>query len=142
MIRADGRGDAGPSDAPHGAAFAMTEQGDQSAGAPGKDDAMGEQPAEQPDRQAMPVDAEQPPRLAFPVVGVGASAGGLEAFMAFLAVMRPDSGMAFVLVQHLPPERESLLADVLSNKTQMAVLQVEEGMRLEPDHVYVIRPGH
>jgi two-component system CheB/CheR fusion protein len=101
-----------------------------------------QQPLEQPDRQAQPVDAEQPPYLAFPVVGVGASAGGLEAFTEFLSAMRPDSGMAFVLIQHLPPDRDSMMAEILSRRTAMTVRQVEDGMPVEPNHVYVIRPGH
>ncbi len=98
--------------------------------------------AGQPDRLAQPVDAEQPPRLPFPVVGVGASAGGLEAFGEFLDAMRPDAGMAFVFVLHLPPDVESHLADILGRRTAMPVRQVEDGMPVEPDHVYVIRPGH
>ena len=100
------------------------------------------QPTQQPDRMAQPVDVEQPPRLPFVVVGMGASAGGLEAFMEFFSAMRPDSGMAFVLIQHLPPKRESMVADIVGKKTRMAVHQVENGMRVEPDHVYVIRPGN
>src|SRR3712207_8165037 len=60
----------------------------------------------------------------------------------FITAMRPDSGMAFVFIQHLPPERESLIADILSKKTRMLVQQVEEGMQIKPDCVYVIRPGH
>lgn len=95
-----------------------------------------------PDRQAQPVDAEQPPRLPFPVVGIGASAGGLEAVSEFLEAMRPDAGLAFILVQHLPPDRESLMAEILGRRTRMPVRQVEDGMAVEPDHVYVIRPGH
>ena len=109
---------------------------------PTPDDAVPQQPTEQPDREAQPVDDEQPPRLPFPVVGVGASAGGLEAFTEFLTAMRPDSGMAFVLIQHLPPDRESLMAEILGRKTAMPVRQVEDRMPVEPDHVYVIRPGH
>ena len=105
-------------------------------------DPMGPEPETQPDRQAMPVDAEQPPRLPFPVVGIGASAGGLEAFTEFIREMRPDSGMAFVFIQHLPPERESMVAEILSKKTHMLVQQVEDGMEVKPDHLYVIRPGH
>lgn len=101
-----------------------------------------EQPKAEPDREAMPVDVEQPPRLPFPVVGVGASAGGLEAFSEFISAMRPDSGMAFVLILHLPPDRPSLLAEVLAHRTSMPVRQVEDGLTVEPDHVYVIRPGH
>src|SRR3712207_9407351 len=84
-------------------------------------DPKGPQPEEQTDRQAQPVDAEQPPKLPFPVVGIGASAGGLEAMTEFITAMRPDSGMAFVFIQHLPPERVSLIADILSQKTRMAV---------------------
>jgi two-component system CheB/CheR fusion protein len=100
------------------------------------------QPTQQPDRMAQPVDVEQPPRLPFIVVGMGASAGGLEAFIEFFSTMRADSGMAFVLIQHLPPQRESMVSDILSKRTRMPVHQVEDGMRVEPDHVYVIRPGH
>jgi PAS domain S-box-containing protein len=109
---------------------------------PGKNDPMGPEPTEQTDRQAMAVDLEQPPKLAFPVVGIGASAGGVEAVTEFVSAMRPDSGMAFVFIQHLPPDGESMMADILSKKTRMTVLQVEEGMGLKPDHVYCIRPGH
>ncbi|QEH38719.1 Chemotaxis protein methyltransferase Cher2 [Aquisphaera giovannonii] len=98
------------------------------------------QPEEQ-DRLAQPVDAEQPPRLSFPVVGIGASAGGLEAVNEFLDAMKPDSGIAFVLVQHLPPDRASMMAEVLGRHTTMPVLQVEDGMEVAPNHVYVIRPG-
>src|SRR3954467_10274111 len=74
------------------------------------------QSPEQPDRAAQPVDAEQPPRLPFLVVGIGGSARGLEAFTEFFRAMRPDSGMAFVVVQHLPPERESMLVEILSKR--------------------------
>ncbi|MHC5541472.1 chemotaxis protein CheB, partial [Singulisphaera rosea] len=99
--------------------------------------------AEQPpDRQVQPVDAEQPPRLPFLVVGIGASAGGVEAVSEFLDAMRPDSGMAFVLVQHLPPDHESFMVEILHRRTAMAVLQIEDGMAIEPDCFYVIRPGH
>ena len=111
------------------------------AEAPEATPASGPQPTEQHDRQAQPVDHEEPPKLAFPVVGIGASAGGLEAAMEFLSAMRAESGIAFVLVQHLPPDRESMMVEILSAKTAMAVLHVEEGMAVEPDHLYVIRPG-
>jgi two-component system CheB/CheR fusion protein len=102
----------------------------------------GRQPDAEPDRLAQPVDAEQAPRLPFLVVGVGASAGGMEAFGEFLDAMRPDAGMAFVFVLHLPPTGESLLAEILAHRTGMPVRQAEDGMPVEPDHVYVIRPGH
>ena len=99
-------------------------------------------PDEGADRLAQPVDDEQPPRLPFLVVGIGASAGGLEAVAEFLDAMRPDSGMAFVLVQHLAPDRESHLVEILARRTAMPVLQIEDGQAVEPDRVYVIRPGH
>lgn len=99
-------------------------------------------PSTERDRQAMPVDAEELPRLAFPVVGIGASAGGLESFTDFFKVMPPDSGMAFVLIQHLPPDRESMIAEILSRHTTMKVQQVRDKMEVLADHVYVIRPGH
>src|SRR3954465_15314935 len=98
-------------------------------------------PPEQPDRLAEPVSVEQPPRLPFVVVGIGASAGGLESFIEFFKVMPHDSGMAFVLIQHLPPDRESLVADILSKHTRMPVLQIEDGMEVRANTVYVIRPG-
>jgi two-component system, chemotaxis family, CheB/CheR fusion protein len=98
-------------------------------------------PAQQPDRLAEPVSHEQPPRLPFPVVGVGASAGGLEAFSEFLKATPANIGMAFVLIQHLPPERESMIAAILSKLTPLPVHQVEDEMAVEVNHVYVIRPG-
>lgn len=94
------------------------------------------------DRKAQPVDGEAPPRLPFPVVGIGASAGGLEALGEFLQTVRPDSGMAYVTIQHLPPDRESMMAEILSKKTAMPVIEVKDGAAVEPNHVYVIRPGH
>ena len=96
----------------------------------------------QPDHLAQRVDAEQPPHLPFPVIGIGASAGGLEAVSEFLDAMRPDSGMAFVVVQHLAPDRESQVAEILARHTAMPVSEVEDGMAVQQDHVYVIRPGH
>ena len=79
-------------------------------------------------------------RLSFPVVGVGASAGGLEAFTRLLRALPIDSGMAFVLVQHLAPAHDSALAGILSRATTMPVTEVMEERRVEPNHVYVIPP--
>jgi two-component system CheB/CheR fusion protein len=93
------------------------------------------------DRLAHAVSTEQRPRLDFPVVGIGASAGGLEAFIEFFEAMPADAGIAFILVQHLSPDRESMVADILGKHTEMPVVQVEEHMAVKPDHVYVIRPG-
>ncbi len=76
----------------------------------------------------------------FPVVGVGASAGGLEAFTWLLKALPDNPGMAFVLVPHLDPKHESAMTELLGRATGMPVLQVSDGMRLKPDHVYVIPP--
>jgi len=81
------------------------------------------------------------PRCGFPVVGIGASAGGLEAFIAFLGALQPDPGMAFVFIAHLDPSGESSLVRILSRSTSMPVLEAVEGTRLERDHVYVIPPN-
>jgi two-component system CheB/CheR fusion protein len=78
---------------------------------------------------------------AFPIVGIGMSAGGLEVATEFLNAMPPDSGMGFVIVQHLEPTRKSLLAELLDKQTRMPVREIEDGMRVEPDHVYVIVPA-
>jgi two-component system CheB/CheR fusion protein len=75
------------------------------------------------------------------VVGIGASAGGLEACRRLLAALPAGNGMGFVLVQHLDPTHESLMVDLLAAGTPMVVQQATEGMLIEPDHVYVIPPG-
>ena len=77
----------------------------------------------------------------FPIVGVGASAGGLEAFTSLLSHLDAQSGMALVLIQHLDPTHTSYLREALANATEMPVLHAEDGMRVEPDHVYVIPPN-
>src|SRR5579864_4549134 len=78
---------------------------------------------------------------AHPVVGIGASAGGLEAFRLLLKSLPDDTGLAFVLVQHLDPGHESMLTSLLSKATEMPVTEVKEGMRAEPNHVYIIPPN-
>ena len=85
--------------------------------------------------------SEQEPAAIRLVVGLGASAGGLDAFKSFFAAMRPHSGMAFVLVQHLDPHHKSLLVELLSNHTEMPVVQAEDGMAVAADHVFVIPPN-
>lgn len=77
-----------------------------------------------------------------PVIGLGASAGGLEAFQAFLKALPADLGYAYVLVQHLDPNHESMLAELLSRRTSMPVRQVTDGMVIEPNSVYLIPPNH
>jgi two-component system, chemotaxis family, CheB/CheR fusion protein len=76
-----------------------------------------------------------------PVVGLGASAGGLEAFQNFLAAAAPDAGLAYVLVQHLDPNHESMLAELLGRRTPMPVQQISDGVSIEPNRVYLIPPN-
>jgi two-component system CheB/CheR fusion protein len=79
--------------------------------------------------------------MEFCVVGVGASAGGLDACRRFLAGLPPTPGMAFILIQHLDPTHESMMAELLSGATTMPVVQAEDGMAVRADHVYLIPPG-
>lgn len=89
-----------------------------------------------------PKNALPPPH--FPIVGIGASAGGLAAFEAFFSGMPADSdpGMAFVLVQHLSPEHKSLLVELIQRYTRMPVFQVEDGMVVHINCVYIIPPNY
>ena len=77
----------------------------------------------------------------FPIVGLGASAGGLEAFETFLRCMPADSGMGFVLVQHLDPSHASVLTEILQRCTAMPVVEAEHQMPVEPNRVHVIPPN-
>ena len=77
----------------------------------------------------------------FPVVVVGASAGGLAAFTAFLKALPTDCGLAYVFIQHLIPNRESALTLLLSRATAMLVTEAEDNELVQPDHVYVIPPN-
>ena len=77
----------------------------------------------------------------FPVVGIGASAGGLDACTKLVSALPPASGMALILVQHLDPTHESLMVNLLAEHTAMTVCQAVEGMPVEPNHLYVIPPG-
>jgi two-component system CheB/CheR fusion protein len=79
--------------------------------------------------------------LDFPVVGVGASAGGLEALKELLRAMPPDSGLAMVVVQHLDPTHESQMANLLAAHTPLQVRPAEEGLPVAPDTVYTNVPG-
>ncbi len=75
------------------------------------------------------------------VVGIGASAGGLDAFEHFFTHMAPDTGLAFVLIQHLDPTHKSILTDLVARYTAMPVAEVKDGMVVEPNSVYVIPPN-
>ncbi|WP_201980697.1 CheR family methyltransferase [Hymenobacter rubidus] len=77
----------------------------------------------------------------FPLVGLGGSAGSLVAFERFFQAMPADSGAAFVVVTHLSPDQDSELAQVLQHFTQMPVLEASDGLRVRPNHVYVIPPN-
>jgi two-component system, chemotaxis family, CheB/CheR fusion protein len=77
----------------------------------------------------------------FPIVGMGASAGGIEAFTELLSHLPTDTGMGFVVIQHLSPTQKSLLSEILSRSTEMPVVEVQDGMVVEPNHVYVIPPN-
>ncbi|MEH2072744.1 MAG: CheR family methyltransferase [Nostoc sp.] len=85
-------------------------------------------------------DPGQPDAL-FPVVGIAASAGGLEAFTELISHLPTDTGMAFVLIQHLSPDYESLLSEILGRVTEMAVCQAQDQMTVEPNKIYVIPPN-
>jgi two-component system CheB/CheR fusion protein len=85
--------------------------------------------------------AGEPVDSPFPVVGVAASAGGLEAFTQLLSHLPTDTGMAFVLIQHLAPDHESLLSEILARVTQLPVCEVQNNTTVEPNHVYVIPPN-
>lgn len=89
---------------------------------------------------AAPAAAERGP---FPIVGLGASAGGLGAFEAFFSGMPGDvaPGMAFVLVQHLDPDHKSILTELIRRYTKMQVFEVEDGMTVQPDCAYIIPPN-
>jgi two-component system CheB/CheR fusion protein len=86
-------------------------------------------------------DENIPQAAAFPIVGIGASAGGLEAFTGLLQHLPIDTGMAFVFIQHLAPQHASMLPSLLSRTTDMPVMEVQHGMPVEPNHVYVIPPN-
>ncbi len=100
---------------------------------------------------APPVDAESAaetdiglhPKAGFPIVGIGASAGGLAAFEAFFSGMpaETDPGMAFVLVQHLAPDHKSILSELVKRYTRMEVFEVEDGLAVRPNCAYIIPPA-
>ena len=93
---------------------------------------------------AAALDTESAPRSAsapVSIVGIGASAGGLEAVNTLLRALPKDTGMAFVLIQHLDPTHASMLTEILSRATAMPVLEGREGIAVEANHVYVIPPA-
>jgi chemotaxis methyl-accepting protein methylase/signal transduction histidine kinase/chemotaxis response regulator CheB len=93
------------------------------------------------DGEASSSNSTPSPDRSFPIVGVGASAGGLEAFTQLLEDLPRDTGMAFVLIQHLDPTHASFLSEALTKATRMPVTQAEDGQHVAPNHVYVIPPN-
>ncbi len=81
------------------------------------------------------------PEIRFPIIGIGASAGGLEAYEQFFRNVPVDSGLAFVLVQHLDPSHESLLTEILQRCTSLPVVEARDHVIVESNHVYVIPPN-
>ena len=77
----------------------------------------------------------------FPIVAIGASAGGLDACRKLLDALPADNGMAFIIVQHLDPSHDSMMVDLLAGHTSMPVLLATDGMKIERERVYVIPPG-
>lgn len=82
-----------------------------------------------------------PPKGSFPVVAIGASAGGLEAYKEFFLALPVDTGMAFVMIQHLDPSHKSMLTEIISKATRMPVEEVSSGVAIQPNRVYVIPPN-
>ncbi|MEK6708756.1 MAG: chemotaxis protein CheB [Pseudomonadota bacterium] len=74
------------------------------------------------------------------MVGIGASAGGLSAFTKLLKALPLDTGMAFVLVQHLDPKHISLLPELMARATSMPVIEASDGLRVEPNYIMSCRP--
>ena len=95
-----------------------------------------------PDKRTKPMKAPRgPPTTAFSVVAIGASAGGLDACTRLIDSLPKLTGMAFILIQHLDPNHESMMADLLAGHTSMTVEQARDDMIIAPDHLYIIPPG-
>jgi two-component system CheB/CheR fusion protein len=114
---------------------------DSAANKAGEADGQRSEPAGAESPAAAPVPEPAGKSESGVIVGVGASAGGLEAFSELLRSLPAITGMTFVLVQHLDPHHESILAELLGNYTRMPVVQVQDGVHVEPDRVYVIPPN-
>lgn len=95
-----------------------------------------------PEADLKPAIDSKPSQSLFPVVGIGASAGGLEALELFLSGVPTDSGMAYVIVQHLDPTQKGMMPELLQRATRLPVVQVTDHLKVRPDHVYVLPPNH
>src|SRR5690349_15406942 len=98
-------------------------------------------PQPRPPRTPAAPSAKAPRGRGFPIVAIGASAGGLQAFQALLQNLPNDAGMAYVLIQHLEPGHTSHLPELLSRATDMPVTTLVDGQRLAPDTVHVMPPS-
>ncbi|WP_076004990.1 chemotaxis protein CheB [Dehalogenimonas formicexedens] len=110
--------------------------------APAKPESVGAKSSGLPLKEATP--AKKSPRYNkkdFPIVGIGASVGGLDAFGKFLSAMPNDTGMSFVLIQHLDPTHASNMVELLGRYTRMPVSEATDEVQLEPNHVYMIPPN-
>src|SRR5450432_262751 len=85
-----------------------------------------------------PGDPDQTVPAGIPVIGIGASAGGLKAFRLLLSTLPADTGFAIVFIQHLDPTHQSSLSEILGRSTRMPVQEARDGMRVERNHVYII----
>ncbi len=92
-------------------------------------------------RLDIPPPEQRSPAGGLTIVGVGASAGGLEAVTQLMEALPPGSGMALILIQHLDPSHKSMMVELLARHTAMTVCQAADGMPIEPEHLYVIPPG-
>lgn len=89
----------------------------------------------------MPAENGAPPEQACCIVGIGASAGGLEALQRFFDAVPGDSDLAYVVVQHLSPVHKSLMVDLLAKHTEMEVVQATDGVPVQRNTVYLLPPG-
>ena len=94
-----------------------------------------------PTKAVRPQAAGTPVKASFPIVGIGASAGGLEALEQFLKHVPPGSGLAFVIVQHLDPTSKGFMSELLQRASGLRVMQVKDRTQVQPDCVYVIPPN-
>jgi two-component system, chemotaxis family, CheB/CheR fusion protein len=99
-----------------------------------------------PDLPSEPVEqtdgAEEDNAQEFPIVGIGASAGGLVAFEQLFSTLPPDTGLAYVVIQHLSTPHKSILPEILQRFTTMPVFPVTDGVQIQPNCVYVIPPSN
>lgn len=102
-------------------------------------------PAGKRSKANLPIDAMDTPThrgVAFPVVGIGASAGGFEAALTVLKALPTDTGLAFVVVMHLDPRHKSKLTELLSRATRLPVREIRDGITIEPNNVYILPPNN